>query len=313
MPVSDPPWHRALAEEHPEVLVVYQAALKLTAQCIREAADDQLPDLAGCRAMATRMVDGMAASPMPFMQLALRPTSDVPFYVVHPVNVAILLLEMAQGWPGLHVSQEDLALLGLLHDLGMAKLQHIITQPRRLTADERAEMQHHVALTHEMLSQMQDLAPEILAAATQDHERLDGTGYPHQHRRGGMHQLGSLLAVADIFEAMTHERPYQAARAPYLALRELLSAGAEVLEPAFLKLLVYRIGVYPVGSWVELTSREIARVVATRPGTPLRPLVEVMGSTDRRTEGRRRVLDLSVVAGVSITRWLDEAALQRYL
>lgn len=313
MPLNESVMQRLLDLKSSEVIPVYEAALALVQDVHQRATRDEPPDLRGCRPVAERLVAGVAEQPMDFMWLAMRPKGHLTFLEAHPVNVTIILLELLRGWSECPVAAADVALLGLLHDIGIVKVEDLVRQPRRLTADERATLERHVTATHALLSQVTELSPEVVAAATQDHERLDGSGYPEQRRRGQIHRLAQFLAIADIFEAMTHDRPYQPARAPYVVLRELLSTSGGVLETDFLKLLVFRLGMYPVGSWVELSTREIARVTEARQHAPLRPLVQVISDSSRRLLPKGRALDLSAVSGVAVTRWLDEETVRQYL
>lgn len=295
----------------PAADALYRELTALVEDNLRRAVQDQPPDLNVCRPLADRLATAVASAPVDWMTLALRHQSTQSFLVTHPVNVAILMLELGLGWKSSAVGLVDLALLGLLHDVGIAKMQDVVTQPRPLTTAEREAMERHVALTHELLSRVPELSPDVVQAATQDHERINGSGYPAKRRKPELEQLGNLLAVTDMFEAMTHDRPHRAARAPYVVLRELMTAAADALDAEFLKLLIFQLGVYPIGSWVELSSREIARVIETRPETPIRPLVEVIADSSHHWMTQRRLVDLSAIPGLTIKRWLDEATVRR--
>jgi HD-GYP domain-containing protein (c-di-GMP phosphodiesterase class II) len=100
---------------------------------------------------------------------------------------------------------------GLLHDVGKIGIPDaILTKPGRLTDDEFKKMKEHPLIGANIMKQVRMLQAELPALA-EHHERLDGRGYPFGLRDGQISLVGRVVAVADIFDALTSDRPYRAA------------------------------------------------------------------------------------------------------
>jgi HD-GYP domain-containing protein (c-di-GMP phosphodiesterase class II) len=141
-----------------------------------------------------------------------------PYTFHHSTNVA----ELARGagrMLGLG-ERDDRRLLraGLLHDIGKLGVSNLILdKPSALTAEERAAVELHPLYTWEILSRVAAFG-DIARLAALHHERLDGSGYPWGVRADGLDAPARLLAVADIYEALTADRPYRAGMSPALAM-----------------------------------------------------------------------------------------------
>ena len=98
---------------------------------------------------------------------------------------------------------------GLLHDVGKIGIPDaILSKPALLTDDEYEKMKEHPAIGANIMGQVRMLSEEI-PALEQHHERLDGKGYPHGLRDDDISLFGRIVAVADVFDAMTSDRPYR--------------------------------------------------------------------------------------------------------
>ena len=123
----------------------------------------------------------------------------------------------------------------LLHDIGKIGVPDaILDKPGRLTEDELAEMHSHARKGYEILSQeeLRWLLREELPALLQHHERLDGTGYPQQLSDSAISRIGRIVAVADVFDALTSERPYKPGWEVERALSYLQERKGTEFDPA---------------------------------------------------------------------------------
>jgi HD-GYP domain-containing protein (c-di-GMP phosphodiesterase class II) len=118
--------------------------------------------------------------------------------------------------------------------------------------------------------------PELVKlAALQHHERENGVGYPRGRRKNRLCDYARLLAVVDTYAAITEPRSYREAKLPYVAMEETVKAAStEALWKPAVRGLVRAAGLYPVGSYVELTDGDIARILAANPERYDRPLVQ---------------------------------------
>lgn len=213
-------------------------------------------------------------------------------------------------------SLRELALIGLLLDLGKALLPHeLLEHPGVLPPHDYALMQQHVAIGRDLLDRAGTLAPEVLRAISEHHERLDGSGYPRRLRGDEVGLLGRMAAIADTFSGLTAVRAY----ANPLSAEDALSALNEWGRSLFCRELVERfvlsIGVFPVGALVELRGGEVAAVVARPRGERVLPRLLVLTGTDkgplravRDRTGRQEPDEVYSGAQVRIARGLPTGA-----
>jgi HD-GYP domain-containing protein (c-di-GMP phosphodiesterase class II) len=220
----------------------------------------------------------------------------------HMVNVAIFAVKIGQG---IGYGEEDLrklALAACLHDVGMVIVpRSILEKPGPLSPEELAIVHHHPKQGHQMLKALGAEFDWVATVALHQHEREDGSGYPQGLKGDAIHEYAKIIGLADLYESLTHVRPYQKRRVLFDAVKEVMSGNRHKFPNHILKGLIQGLSTFPMGSLVRLNSKEIARVIATNPAFPLRPVVEVItGPQGERLPAPRRV-DLSQNSLVYIT------------
>lgn len=176
-------------------------------------------------------------------------------------------------------SLRELVLVGLLLDLGKALLpRELLEQPGVLAPHDYALVQQHVTIGVDLLERADSVAPAVLRAIAEHHERLDGSGYPGRLRGNDIGLFGRMAAIVDAFSGLTAVRAY----ANPLSVEDALSALTEWSKSLFCRDLVEHfvlsIGIFPVGSLVELRDGEVAAVVdRPRDGHPTPKLVVLTG------------------------------------
>jgi len=220
----------------------------------------------------------------------------------HMVNVAVFAVKIAQGAGYGEADLPRLALAACLHDVGMVAVPRgLLDKPGALTAEETAVVRRHPQTGFRLLEPLGPDLAWLAAVALHEHEREDGSGYPAGLPAEAIHDYAKIVALADIYEAMTHTRPYRARQVASDAVKELIGAERRRFPDRILKGLIRGLSTAPVGSLVRLNSNEIARVVATNPTFPLRPVVEVItGAAGEPLAGPRRI-DLSANTLLYIT------------
>ncbi len=212
----------------------------------------------------------------------------------HMVNTAVFAIKIGQG---AGCRTEELPWLGLaacLHDVGMVIVSpSILHNPAPLTDEALALVRGHPEKGFRILQSLGDEFEWLANVALQEHEREDGTGYPRCLRGGEIHEYAKIVGLADAYESLTHFRPYRSQRSAFDAVKELITAQRTKFPDSALKGLIRGLSTFPVGSHVRLNTMEIARIVATNPAFPLRPVVEIVaGPKGERLASPRRV-DLS--------------------
>jgi HD-GYP domain-containing protein (c-di-GMP phosphodiesterase class II) len=228
----------------------------------------------------------------------------------HSTNVAVIAGKLALGMalPSEEIVRAIQA--GLVHDLGMARLPRtLLANPGTFTDEERQQLRTHPQLGAEALEPLGPRYEWLQQIVLQEHERRQGQGYPLGLKGGLIDPLARLVAVADVFEALAHPRTYRSPNTALEALEQVASMGGEWFDPGVVAALVNEISAFPLDSFVQLTTGEIAQVLATNPENLFRPQVQVLWDSDWTRIDPPRRLDLSESAEVTVARMLLESEL----
>jgi len=160
------------------------------------------------------------------------------FALGHSRRVAYLAVVMAQRLRLEDQERDMLRIAALLHDIGnLAISESILKKQGPLTDEERAVIKEHPALGASILSPVQQLS-EVLPGIVDHHERYDGRGYPRHLKGEEILQQGRIIALADTFDAMTHDRSFRKACAAQDALSEITSQAGTQFDPALVPTFV---------------------------------------------------------------------------
>jgi HD-GYP domain-containing protein (c-di-GMP phosphodiesterase class II) len=227
----------------------------------------------------------------------------------HAVNVCVLSLVVGT-LEGLGDGVAELGLGALLHDIGQVRLpRNLIRKTDGFTDQERRLLEQHPALGAAILEQAKDIPVTVRQIAMEHHERLNGTGYPLQRRGSDISLLSRLVAITDVYDAMITGRCGVIQR-PIDVLRQLyLDANAGAFDRDLVEKVIRALGVYPVGSLVELNTGERGIVLAANRTDTLKPTIRLVLSRDGLPLSRGPIVSLaeeeSVARGRQIRRTLD--------
>jgi HD-GYP domain-containing protein (c-di-GMP phosphodiesterase class II) len=235
----------------------------------------------------------------------LRTKSDYTF--CHMVNVAILsvMTGIALGYNELRL--RDLGVGALLHDLGKLKVdESIYNKSDALTAQEYESIKKHSHYGFEMIRQIEDVSVLCAHIAFQHHERYDGQRYPRGLTAEEIHECARIVAVADVFDALTAQRPYRKAMLPYHAVEYLVAMAGTQFDPNLVKAFIDHIAIYPTGSIVELNTQQKAIVVSVNKMNKTRPVVRIFQDESAQRLPKPLEIDLMTHPTVFINRMLEE-------
>jgi HD-GYP domain-containing protein (c-di-GMP phosphodiesterase class II) len=171
----------------------------------------------------------------------------------------------------------QLATGALLHDIGMLKVEReILEKQGRLSSDELNRMRAHPVMGYQIISKDMKYPEEIALVALQHHEHWDGRGYPRSLKGEDITLFARIVAVADAYEAMVSERPYRNSIIGYNAMKTVLSDNGKHFDPQVLKAFLESMGIFPIGSVVQLNNSSIGRVTENHTDAPLRPKIELL-------------------------------------
>ena len=252
------------------------------------------------------MVDSMITTPDALMWIARLRQKHTDVYS-HGVQVAVYLLALGRhlGFPKVQLGY--LGTMGLLLDLGKTALpRNLLDKPGKLTEEEFELVKRHVEFGLEVVSSgPKALHPDILEGIAQHHERLNGLGYPKGLTGGQIGIYGRMAGIADCFAALTSPRPYAEAMSVSDAMMRLYKWGGEFFAQPLVEKLIQAIGVFPVGSLVELSTGEVAIVIRHNRVRRLQPTVLVIASPEKKPLQRFVTLDLLAEKGGGASRQIQ--------
>ena len=194
----------------------------------------------------------------------------------------------------------------LMHDIGMLQVsQDIIAKSEKLTNEELAQIRTHTLIGYQFLAKTIRYPEDIALMALQHHERWDGSGYPRRMKGDQILPLARIIAIADVYEAIVQDRPYRASMIGYTAVKSILGDNGRHFDPKMLKAFLSSMGVFPVGSIVQLNDSSIGTVVSPNSDAPLRPKIELLVDADGGRLDTPQPLDLLERTQLFIAKAVD--------
>lgn len=188
----------------------------------------------------------------------------------------------------------QLATGAFLYDVGKLKLpQELLAKPHPFNPIEFKIMKSHVAEGVELLTKGHGANPLIISMAQHHHERYSGQGYPAGLKGEYIPIFARIAAIVDCFAAITSHRSHATAMSPYHAALKLYEWRGLDFDPKLVEQMIQVIGVYPIGTLVELTTGEVAVVIAHNRAQRLRPIVAVLLDETAQPYAKARIIDLS--------------------
>jgi len=272
---------KPVEDEIGEATAAFQRTNELLHRVVADIRAGSTLQLESIEEVINDMVDSMVRNPDALMWVARMREQHLTVYD-HGLSVAISLVAFGRhlGYPKDQLSQ--LGMMGLLLDIGKIKLPaELLEKNARLSSDEFEQIKEHVELGLEVLRQTPNIHPNVVEGIAQHHERMNGTGYPNNIMGDRISIYGRMAAIADTYAAVTKRRPYAEAISPHEALQMLSNWSGTQFHADMVEQFIQSIGVFPVGSLVELSTGEVAVVVTHSKLKRLRPKVLVIAEADK--------------------------------
>ncbi len=197
----------------------------------------------------------------------------------HGLNVS-LLSSLLGKWLNLKDAQiKLLAQAGLLHDIGKTKIPvTILNKPGALSPEEYDEMKKHPVYGYNILDKTVGISKDIAMAVLMHHEREDGSGYPLGAVSSKIHYYAKIIAVVDVFDAMTSNRVYKKRQPPFDVLELYESEFLTKCDAGILMTFLKRISSYYIGSQVKLSDGSKGEIVYINQNRISKPIIKVADS-----------------------------------
>jgi len=187
----------------------------------------------------------------------------------------------------------SLAAGGLLMDIGKTRLpQSLLQSKASMTPAKMKKLRSHVERGVEIVEQSGITDEDVLDIVRTHHERNDGSGYPEGLHGNMIPITGRMLGIIDTYDAMISDRPYRAGISRHQALRQIYAGRDTLFQSELVEQFQVCLGVYPTGSLVELSTGEVAVVMAQNQVRRLRPRVVIVTDREKQPVHDFRELDL---------------------
>ncbi|MEE9598397.1 MAG: HD-GYP domain-containing protein [Acidiferrobacterales bacterium] len=247
--------------------------------------------------LAEKVVGNMVESVVrnPDALACLSQLKDVSEYTaLHSIRTCILALTFGRH---LVLPNEELNLLGmgaLLHDIGMAKLpEGILDKPGALSEEEFKLMQNHIPWGLEVVEQSGGLPAGALEIIEQHHERHDGSGYVGNRKADMIGYWAAIGAIVDVYDAITSKRIHSEALSAEEALKRMYEWRHKDFRADLVEEFIKCMGIYPIGSLVELNTGAVGVVITINRARRLKPKVVLLLTANKKPLSRKFVADLA--------------------
>ena len=292
----DTRWHpdkTGLEEELHEASRIESRAREMLYDTLDDAKLGKSIRPAGVREVVTEMAESIIRNPDAMVVLSQLKEAD-EYTALHSLRVCILALTFGRH---LDFSREELNLLGigaLLHDVGKMRVPtDVLNKPGRLTDSEFELMKSHVPEGVKILAKADGIPEASIQVAAQHHERYSGGGYASGIAGDKIGTFGLVSGIVDCYDAITSDRVYHSGMSPYEALTNMYSWRNTDFHPGLIEQFIQCMGIYPVGSLVELSAGSIGVVINVNRRRRLRPRVALVLDSNKEPFPLAKIVNLT--------------------
>lgn len=218
------------------------------------------------------------------------------FEAQHATNVSIYAVKL-----GRHLGLGDdvlktLGMCGMMHDIGKLKVpNHILMKPNKLLSNEREIMEKHADIGVKILKQTPNVPLEVINTCQKHHERLDGSGYPDQLQGEQIDLLTQITIIADVYDSITSENLYNPGFSASHAMSELFKLKGKHYDDELVEAFIRAMGVYPVGTVIEMHSGEVGIVISNSDRYKLNPSVIMILNNKKKQFEKPHILNTATL------------------
>ncbi|WP_372870538.1 HD-GYP domain-containing protein [Shewanella sp.] len=254
----------------------------LIRKVLSETFEGKAIEVAPFEALADNMIESIMLDDDAFKCVSALRDKDA-YLLEHSVNVAFLLVTFGKHLKLDRDMLKQMAVGGILHDIGKIRVDNkVLHKPGKLTPEEFEHMKLHQVFAIDVMAETKGLSQVSKDVCLMHHEKLDGRGYPKGLKGDEIPLHGRMSCIVDIFDALTATRCYKEAMSPAAAFKILLSLTPFHLDTELVYEFIRCVGVYPVGSLVELSDGRVGIVWEAKDRDALHPIVKCFYSIKHR-------------------------------
>lgn len=269
---------KKLIEEIPQLVPeqIQKEALKSLEYIINNVKIGKAVEEEPLKKVIKQMVEEITSHQEAMLNLVKIKSHD-EYTFVHSINVCVLAILIGIKRQFDKALLEEIALAGMLHDIGKVKIsEEILLKDNKLSLKEYEEVRKHPIYGYEILNENNKLSEVTKLVAYQHHERINGRGYPLGLSINKLQLAVRLVALVNLYDSLTSDKPYRSKFLPHDAMRLIISQAGSNFPIEDVKKFVEDMSIYPVGSFVRLNTGEIGVVTKINRYAVIRPYVKIL-------------------------------------
>jgi HD-GYP domain-containing protein (c-di-GMP phosphodiesterase class II) len=273
----------------------YQRACRFMGDVFLKVRNQEKPNMTAGEALIEEIVRACLRGNLPqeLLIMAQYGNATSSFLVNKAVNVTVFAIFMGDtlGLPKERLL--ELGLAALLHDIGKVRVpEEILYKEATLKDDELEVLRKYPHDSFDILHALGDKYHYLAECALHVNEKLDGSGFPQGLKGDAINPYARIIAILELYEAMTHNRPQRQKLTHFEAVKEIIKTKKSAFQLELLKAFLHTFGIFPLHCLVKLNSGAIGRVIQTHEEQPLRPKIEIIVDAQKKRVKVPRTIDL---------------------
>ncbi|MGE4283623.1 MAG: HD-GYP domain-containing protein [Clostridia bacterium] len=228
------------------------------------------------KSMVNQIVDELLYSDEILVNLSDLKTAD-DYTFAHSVNVCVLSIITGIKLGLNQLRLRDLGVGALLHDIGKIVIpEEILKKPAQLDAEEFEMIKKHTTLGYELIKNNPNISASSAYIVLAHHERFDGSGYPLSICGENIHLFARIVAIADVYDALTSDRVYKDKIKVHEAIEYIIALSERHFDKSIVQCFIENIAVYPIGTGILLSTGEKGIIIKLNKGFPTRPVIRIV-------------------------------------
>ena len=283
-----------IEEEITQARSVRAVAEKQMSSLMHEARIGKALNISQANVIVKDITESIARSPDAMVLLGSMRTHERAAEA-HAMNTSILCITLGRFMRFSPKMVEELGLAALLHDVGEVKIPLELIRNGSKTPQETELVKRHAEFGAQILLKTKGIPNSVIDVAYSHHEQVDGKGFPRGLSADNISTFARIVAIIDTYDRLTQGREEQSISATE-ALRYLYLYRDKIFDGRITEAFIKCLGIYPIGSLVELETGEVGIVISVRPGELLYPRLLLVRGHDKKPLDQPRIMNLSLFA-----------------
>lgn len=287
------PYTTSFEDEMRTARELHKDSMHFVSELFNDVRSGKPIDAKGARMLVSQMVASILRNPDALVLLSNLREHD-EYSVAHSINVCTLALNFARFLGMADEELHELGMAALLHDIGEVRVPlDIIHKEGLLNSQEKSLMESHTTHGAEILRNSEDIPSSAIEVALSHHERCNGKGYPAGLVSDRITQFAKIVAIIDVYDSVTTPLSYRKGISSTEALKNMYNWRNELFDSTLVEKYIQCLGIYPVGSVVELNTGEVGIVISVSLEKRLQPKLMLVRDHDKQPYMPPKIFDLS--------------------